>query len=191
MIKKTEHCLLCENRQHNVEHGVYCGLTDKKPDFNKTCNLIKFGKALEDNILDKNVELRLVEKTKVDTLGHLVIFLSIGLVVIFFGVYLLGNYGFNFTGDYFRGSAYVTVVASAITFIGVSFLVNAFTPLNLFFRNLKVAKTNKEKLDSILNEYKLEYELELSIHKKWPNDIDVEHKLDIHPKHQEGKHLIN
>ena len=65
-----------------------------------------------------------------------------------------------------------------IVLIGIGLIVFAVAPVNLYLRNLKVAKTNKEKLDKILDEYNLTYTLDLSLHKKWPNDIEVEHKLN-------------
>ncbi|MET2984192.1 hypothetical protein [Aureibaculum conchae] len=190
MIKKTEHCLLCENQKHNFENGVYCGLTDKKPDFEKTCNLIKFGNALEDSILEKNVELRLVERTKVDTIGHLVIFLLIGLCVVFFGSYLLDIFGIKLLTHRGGVRAEALMPMVFIVLIGIGLIVFAVAPVNLYRRNLKVAKTNKEKLDKILDEYNLTYTLDLSLHKKWPNDIEVEHKLNVNSKHQKGSHFI-
>jgi len=189
-IKKTEHCLLCQNQQHNFENGVYCGLTDKKPDFEKTCNLIKFGKILEENILEKNVELRLVQKTKVDTIGHLVIFMSIGLCVVFFGSYLLDIFGIKLLTHRSGISAEALMPMVFIVLIGIGLIIFAVAPLNLYRRNLKIAKSKKEKLDTVLDEYNLTYKLDLLFHKKWPNDIEVEHKLNVHSKQQKGSHFI-
>ncbi|MDY7393701.1 hypothetical protein UMM65_00460 [Aureibaculum sp. 2210JD6-5] len=190
MIRKTEHCLLCENQRYDFKEGVYCGITEKKPDFKETCDIINFGKTLEDKILEVNVELDLVKRTKVDTIGHLIIFTLIGIAIIYFGLFLANKYGFSLIVHEsilgIRGFGTMVILVS----IGISLLIFAIAPLNLYRSNIKIAKLKKQKLDQILEFYKLRYNINLQIKKHWAGHKEVAHELDIYPLKQKGRYLL-
>lgn len=189
MIKKTDHCLLCEHQQNNFMSGVYCGITQKKPEFDKTCDSIKFDKVLEEKILENNIELKLVELTKVDTIGHFIIFLSIGIACLFFGIFLVDTYWLKFMEDPYIHGRYSLAVMIVILTIGVGIIIFATAPVNLYLRKYKIAKLKKKKLDDILKVYNLTYNINLSIQKKWPNTFEVTKDLKIYTIAKKGKHI--
>ena len=49
------HCDLCEHQVLNLKKGTTCGLTNKKPNFNKTCLKIKFDKKIKTELEDRTV----------------------------------------------------------------------------------------------------------------------------------------
>lgn len=173
-------------QQPNLKNGVYCGVTGRKPEFVTTCDIIDFGKYLEDKILEVNVELELVKRTKVDTIGHFILFLLIGLSVIFFGTRLLESFGMKILTNDGGLSTLALVPMVFIVLIGIGLIVFAIAPLNLYRRNNKIALQKKEKLDACLGLYQLTYTIELQINKHWAGHKEVEHKLAIYTKKHKG-----
>ena len=189
-IKKTEHCLLCEHQQRNIKVGVYCGITELKPEFDKTCPIISFGKIMENKIVELNVEQKLVEKTKGDTFGHLVIFTLIGVAVLYIGVFLVNTYWLLLLGEPGANGAMGLIPMVFLVFIGIGILIFAIAPLNLYRQNLKIAKSKKGSLDALLKEYNLTYTIDLIINKHWAGHFEVDEKLQVYSIKQKGRHVI-
>lgn len=70
-----------------------------------------------------------------------------------FGGYYIGKYAFD--------NGVISTVPLIIIAIGLGILVFAAGPLNKYRNELAIAKNNKEKLDEVLNLYKIDYEIDL------------------------------
>jgi len=166
----ARHCILCDNQLVNIKDGTTCSLTNKKPDFNKTCIKIELNEKFEQRIKKINIELENIRRTKTDTYGHVVIFTIVSFAVIF-GGYYIGKYAFD--------SGVVSTVPLIIMAIGLGILVFAFGPLNKFRNEFAIAKSNKEKLDEVLKLYKIDYEIDLAFGEKIHGTREVKADLKI------------
>lgn len=46
----ARHCILCDNQLVTIKDGTTCSLTNKKPDFNKTCIKIELNEKFEQRV---------------------------------------------------------------------------------------------------------------------------------------------
>jgi len=63
--------------------------------------------------------------------------------------------------------------------IGSGILVFAVGPLNKFRNKLTIAKSNREKLDEVLNLYKIDYDIDLEYGEKIHGTREVQADLKI------------
>ncbi len=166
----ARHCILCDNQLVNIKDGTTCSLTNKKPDFNKTCIKIELNEKFEQRVKKINIELENVNRTKTDTYGHVAIYTIISFAVIF-GGYYIGKYAFD--------SGVISTVPLIIIAIGSGILVFAVGPLNKFRNKLTIAKSNREKLDEVLNLYKIDYDIDLEYGEKIHGTREVQADLKI------------
>ena len=73
-MNNERHCRICDHRKLDMMTGSFCGLTNAKPDFSNQCNTIQLNKTLEERIEEIEVKLKLVTRTKTDTIGHFIMF---------------------------------------------------------------------------------------------------------------------
>lgn len=166
----ARHCTLCDNQLVNIKDGTTCGLTNKKPEFNKTCIKIELNDKFEQRVKKVNIELENVNKMKTDTYGHVVIFTLISIAVVF-GGYYIGKYAFE--------SGVISTVPLVIMAIGLGILVFAIGPLNKYRNELAIVKSNKEKLDEVLKLYKIDYDIDLAYGEKIHGTREVRADLRI------------
>ena len=85
------------------------------------------------------------------------VFLIIGLVVII-GGYLLGKYALD--------NGVLSTVPIIIMGIGLIPLGLAFGTLNKFRQEIEVAKSKKDRVDEVLSEYRIEYDINIMFGKE-------------------------
>mgnify|MGYP001419952093 CR=1 FL=1 len=153
----TRHCELCDNQKIDLKTGTTCGLTDRKPEFNKTCAKIKLTDKFENKLKSVNVEYENFKRKKILTYTYFVVFLIIGLVVII-GGYLLGKYALD--------NGVLSTVPIIIMGIGLIPLGLAFGTLNKFRQEIEVAKSKKDRVDEVLSEYRIEYDINIMFGKE-------------------------
>lgn len=163
------HCGICDNRIYDFQTGAICGLTNEAPDFVQKCNYIKPEKQLEAKIVEVYTKLKLVTKTKTDTISHFIFFtlLNIGIVVTY---YFLAIYGGN--DGYAPGLRYIII--GSLCLLGIS-----IGPINKYIRDYKIAKNDKQRLDELLKIYKLDYEVSINIVNEAHGDYDIEKQVKI------------
>ncbi len=182
----STHCNLCENRLFDINTGTRCNLTGQRPEFNNTCSDIKFGERIEKVISEVNIDLELIKRTKNISYGNFVVFLLISLAFIGSGVYL-GIYLLTFSST----SIVISTVPFIIGGIGISILPKASGPLNKYRQGIAVANENKQKLDALLIQYNIEYNIDITVKKDLHGNIDTDSKTTFTRINYESKKTLN
>ncbi|WP_460219506.1 hypothetical protein [Psychroserpens sp. MEBiC05023] len=156
-MELTQHCKICDHKIVDFKTGTLCGLTNKKPEFQHKCGVIKLDTEFKNEIEDVNIKYESVLKTKTDTVGHVIMY-SILAVVIILGGFLLGKFILE--------KGVISTIPIIIMTIGLAALGFAFAPLNLYRTNLNIAKKRKHVVDDLCKMYGHTY------------DIDITHKKD-------------
>ena len=153
----SKHCDLCENEITNLEKGLTCKLTNKKPEFKNTCPKIKLKEKFQAKIEITNLELEIISKTKSSVHSTFYLLIIIGFILIIGGYY------------FFKGnvqSVYAMQIAFGIISVGITFWGVAYNKLNEFRRKNNNAEFDKYELDEFLEKYGIEYETEISFKEK-------------------------
>ncbi len=153
----TRHCELCDHQKISLKQGTTCGLTGRKPDFHGTCSKITLREKFEEKLKSVNVAYENIKRKKALTYSYFVVFLAIGLTVI------VGGYLF---GKYILGKGVISVGPLIIMAVGIAPLGMAFGALNKHRRELEVAKSKKEKVDEVLQKYRITYNLDIQFGKE-------------------------
>ncbi|WP_046756754.1 hypothetical protein [Kordia jejudonensis] len=168
-IDIKSHCTICDNRIYDFQTGAICGLTNEAPNFSQKCKYIKPEKKLEEKIVEVHTKLKLVTKTKTDTISHFIFFTILNILIV-------TVYYFLVTYDMYNG--YVPgirfVIVGSLCLLGI-----AIGPIHKYRRDYKIAKNNKERLDALLKIYKLDYEVSVDIINEAHGDYDVEKQVKI------------
>nr|WP_321236864.1 hypothetical protein [uncultured Psychroserpens sp.] len=149
----TQHCKICDHKIIDFKTGTLCGLTNKKPDFQHKCGVIKLEVEFEKNIENVNIEYEAVLKTKTDTIGHIIMYSMLAFVLIL-GGFLLGKFILE--------KGVISTIPIVIMTIGLAALGFAFAPLNAYNTNLKIAKKRKDALDTVSKMYGYDYDIDIT-----------------------------
>lgn len=144
----ARHCELCDNQEKSLKTGTTCGLTQRKPEFNRTCSKIYLNDKFKNKLKKINVEYEKVKRSKTITYTYFIVFLSISLAVI------IGGFLF---GKYVLDNGVISTVPIIIMGVGLGPLGLAFGALNKYRIDIEIAKSKKEKIDEILSLYSITY----------------------------------
>ncbi|MEP0262373.1 hypothetical protein [Dokdonia sp.] len=145
---QAKHCDLCENRIANLEKGLTCKLTNRKPDFNNICSVIRLDEKFQEKLEIANLELEIIHRNKKST--HLTFYTTI---IIGFSL-IIGGYLFS---SWTIHNLYLWEVKIGIIVSGFAFLGAAYSKLNSFRRKDNKAQLDKIKIDEILKKYGIKY----------------------------------
>ena len=144
----SKHCDLCENKKTSLKNGLTCGLTNRKPEFEKTCPKIKLREKFQEKLEIINIELKNINKDKNSIHINFYFFITIGFLLIIGGVYLIK-------------STQESIYSLKITFLiiggGITFLGIAYNKLNKYRKRLRNAEYDKYEIDELLKQYGIEY----------------------------------
>jgi len=87
-MEQTKHCVLCKNSLSRFKDGLYCGITNEKPDFNNSCSEIKLGNNFFNELKSVHIEFEKIKRTKITNYLHFFTFLLISLIIFIFSVKL-------------------------------------------------------------------------------------------------------
>lgn len=145
---QSQHCALCTHEHKDLNKGLICGVTRKKPDFNNCCLNIdlseKFRSLLELLILD--FEILKQSRSKIHTRFYISI--GIGFILIAFGHFFMEWAFFSMYAYWFKLSC---------IFAGISFISVAYAKLNAFRSNIKALTLKKKSIDDTLGNYHIRY----------------------------------
>ena len=172
-MNQAEHCRLCKHQEVDLKIGTTCGLTNKKPEFDKSCPTINFTDKLESRIKEVNSKYENIKRKSTLTYIYSILIFTISLSI------MIG-------GWYFDKFVYNAGVISTVPLIiiGVGFLLfpTAFGPLNFHRRDLKIAKREKEKIDEILSLYNIDYSIDIKFGKEIHGSQEVFTDLKLQKK---------
>lgn len=169
-MELARHCELCDYQQIDFVEGSICQLTNQKPAFSRTCSKIQLSTKFEERLEKINVQYELAKRQKTIAIAYLIVFLLISAIV-FFIAYILGKKAI-LAGAF----SFVNIVLYGVG--GLVFLI-AFKPLASYLRDMEVAKMNKKNIDTILNNYNINYSFRVRFGKKIHGEQHYETQLDI------------
>lgn len=149
----TRHCDLCDYIKPSFKVGTTCGLTNRKPEFNRICPNFTLSENFENQLKSLNIEYDKINRKKSTTYIYFIFFTTVGIAVIVAG-YLTGKYAYRY-GVF---STIPVVIMSA----GLVPLGMALEKLKNFRRTHEVAKNKKDKVDEVLNVYQIKYDIDIT-----------------------------
>ncbi|MEO9953656.1 hypothetical protein [Nonlabens sp.] len=156
-MELTRHCDLCEHKKSDFKLGLVCSLTSRKPAFNKTCSKILLRDNFEEKLKQINLEYDQLNRKRLLTYSYTVGYILIGFIIIATG-YLIA-YHINDVAN----KTSVRFYTYPLTFIAISFapMGMAISTLINYLQHIKVAKSKKEDLDSVLELYNIKYAIDI------------------------------
>ena len=167
-MELVKHCLLCDNRDFDIQTGSTCSLTSQKPSFSSKCNDIAFEQAYEKVIVETNTDLFLVKRTKAKTITHVITFLVIGISVIALGY---------FFGTYMLDRGVISTIPLIIICLGFGAIIIAGRPANKYLQELKITERRKKDLDELLQLYNIAYDISFTAKEDILGNVKVSHDL--------------
>lgn len=164
-MELTRHCALCENEITSLKKGVTCKLTKKKPDFIKNCRDIKLNDKFEQQLVTILLELERISKFKKKEYLTFCVLLVVGILAI------MGN---KFFAEWRPNSPYYWLNRFIPIAVGITILMGAFFNLSSFRNKQKIAITKKNKIDSVLAEYRITYKSKFDYKEKIHGDQNIE-----------------
>ena len=165
---KIDHCKICDNKKVDIPKGITCEKTGRKPEFVKQCDIITLNNNMEERVVQINETIFLVKRIKADAYFHLILFVSIG-VVMMIGGYLFGRYVLDM--------GVISTVPVIIMGIGLLVFSFAFGPFNKYNRDIKAALAEKKRLDETLLKYNMSYQIDFKIEDKIHDDLILKYDL--------------
>jgi len=160
----SKHCNLCDNQKVDFKKGTTCALTNRKPEFNNTCAKIELNEKFEGKVKDVNIRYQKANRAKAVTYSYFIIFAIIGISVIV-GGFLLGKYIFE--------GGVISAIPIIIMAVGLGPIGMAFGALNNHHNELKIAKSQKNMVDDVLNLYRINYDINIKFGKEYHGNQDV------------------
>ena len=149
-MNPTYHCDLCDHQEKSLSRGSICTLTGYKPAFSNTCSKISLGTRFEDKLKEVNINYIRLQKDRVITYTYFIVFILIGIVVV------AGGYLF---GKYLLDQGWISTVPLTIMAVGLAPLGLAIGTLNKHLENRKAAKLKKDRVDAVLEKYRITYDI--------------------------------
>jgi len=161
-IRKSAHCMMCEHYSKDVNIGVQCQLTGKRPQFGNKCDHFRvYPNRFFERIEDINIQYQKVVRSKTLMISN-VIFYTIVMLAFVISGYLLGLFYFD--------NGVISVGPLAIMAVGLFVLPLAIGPWNKYRSDLNVVTSRKNELDATLQLYGFEYDIK-QIFKKGNHDF--------------------
>ncbi len=165
---QTRHCDFCEFPKRNLESGLTCGLTDKKPDFKVSCSKIKFNSSFKEYLPELLNQIGNVKKRKTSVYLKFILLSLIGLTVIFKCHSLLDKI---FEMEFGYSSWIYFKYTLLVYFVGAGLISMAFWPLLKYRNELKELESDKREINKILKNYDLNIESLLKNKKRHHNIV--------------------
>ncbi|MDB4192465.1 hypothetical protein OAB17_05300 [Flavobacteriaceae bacterium] len=144
---QSRHCDLCKHEKRSLKNGLTCGLTDKRPDFKKTCSSFKLANEARQDYETIINEFENIRGKKIATHSKFYMLILIGFIIILFGNLFLKEVP-NLNIRYYK------LVYFVYSF-GIILITVAFSILNKHRRDFKNIEYEKSKIEEILEQYKM------------------------------------
>ena len=178
-MKLKRHCDLCQHQKLSLEKGNICGVTNKKPDFNRTCVKISFDKKLKTILEDIIIELEELKQSKNKAYINYFFSLVFGTIIIVSGYFVWKYFIENYNLNSRAGSEFIALL---FLFIGIGFYIikNAINKLNKFKNKLINIENDKIDVDETLRLYSKKYDYKISFDKEihGVKEVEIEIKFN-------------
>ena len=144
---QSRHCDLCKHEKRSLKNGLTCGLTDKRPDFKKTCSSFKLANEARQDYKTIINEYDNIKSEKKATHSKFYTLILIGFILILYGTFFMKE-TINF---HIYSLRFVYVIYG----FGIIFILTSFGILNRHKRELKNIIYEKNRIEEILKQYKI------------------------------------
>jgi len=150
---QSKHCKLCKHEKRNLNDGLTCGLSNKKPTFENTCSNIKFSKAFKKHLPELLNQIEL-EKNKVTSIYlSFTLFGVVGLIIII--LTSLSRFERTLEFDFSYSSFNYLCGTLLLYIVGITLISKAYMDIKTHKNLLRNLVTEKKEIDRILNNYNL------------------------------------
>lgn len=167
-MERTHHCQLCDHQEVTLKEGSVCGLTDRKPEFNRTCSKILLNEKFQQKFLDAVVHYQQIVKRRAWVHGYFTVFMIVGILVVigagWFTYYLL-----NLT----ERVGVISTVPLIIGGVGIAVMAMANGARNKYLKDMGEAEQKLEKIDSVLEVYNIKYDVDLRLGKTYHGKQEI------------------
>lgn len=149
----SSHCNLCENHGARRD-GLYCKLTDRKPQFVNKCTSIQFGREFEKR-LKRQVSVLRTRQAQMPKIWFIGLTLGIAGITVFlisiYAAFVFANVG---------GHSFVTISTFTTIATGVG-------PIILNVRKLKYEKADLARTEKLAAHYGIRYQYDVHFERNY------------------------
>lgn len=87
-MKNHQHCNICKHVDARLFSGIFCGLTEQRPDFINSCMSFKLDSYRKYELKELRIELEYLESKRKRFNSRFYFMLFIGTIIIVLGIYL-------------------------------------------------------------------------------------------------------
>lgn len=179
-MQLTHHCVLCDHQKVNLKEGSICGLTERKPNFHRTCLQISLTQKFEEKLKSVNIEYQRVLNNKWWTYVYSIVFILISFLVFFI------LYKFNDRLDILlensnsaRAQGLLIVVYIVLATIGIILFGMAAGAFNKYRNDVAKVTIQKLRIDEVLSVYNISYTIDIAFGKKYHGTQEVAVDLNL------------
>tara|TARA_R110000787_G_scaffold17133_5_gene54059 strand:+ start:5072 stop:5602 length:531 start_codon:yes stop_codon:yes gene_type:complete len=172
------HCDLCDHQKLSLKEGTICGVTNRKPDFNKTCIKVNFGDKLKhqlEKVLIEYEELK-QSKNKLYRQGY---FRLIRGVIILAGGYFISSYFLDKGRVSLFRTGDLLIAPALIIIVGYYIIRNTINKLKSHKNQLINIEKEKIDIDEVLSIYNIKYDYKVNTRKETHGTIDMKIKINF------------
>jgi hypothetical protein len=178
-MKMKRHCNLCEHQKLSLQKGDLCGLTNKKPDFNRTCVRINFDEKLLNTLEDILIEYEDLKLSKKKVYKNFISGSIIGVFLLLVGYFVFDYFLNNGFRTSLKSAEYTTTVSFIILVTGYSYLTKSINNINNHKTQLNFIKNKKKEIDEVLNLYNQKYTSKIKFDKEIHGIQEVEVDIEL------------
>ena len=173
------HCDLCDHQKLSLEKGSICGVSNKKPNFNRTCVKIDFGNNLLDLLEGVLIDLEDLKISKKKVYKSFISGSIMGVVLLLFGYFVFDYFLNNGYRVSLKSTEFIIFVPSIILITGYYFVKKAIDSLNNHRNDFIFTENSKNEIDEILHLYNQKYIYQIDFNKEVHGiqEVDVEIEL--------------
>ena len=148
-MENSKHCGICDLHSFNLNEGIICSLTNKKPKFKQKCPDIILDKKLKEKILEINTEFQDSRRVRKIAVGNMILYGLIGLGVLCICYYLINK---------LYRIALIHTGTIAIFSIGIGIIGIGIGAINYSRQKRNAIAPKKSNLDKLTELYNVKYE---------------------------------
>ena len=147
-MNHSRHCNFCDHEIKSLEKGIICGITKKKPNFGKSCPRIKLNEKFKEEIESVNLKFNELQGNKKSSYLTFILLIGFGFLLI---------YKSGTIAEFFNNTTYFLAYKVGTIALGIKILMDIIKNLTKYREELKSAKLQKNKIDSVSKIYGINF----------------------------------
>jgi hypothetical protein len=154
-MEPTRHCDLCDHQRTSFKDGIICGLTERKPEFNRLCSRSSFDFHLKQELRGVHSYHEILMRSRTKHYLKTTAAFGISATLLIAGTWLILKYGVEIRSLLYFS---LSLIGSA-----VYPLYWAFNDFVKFKQELTVAQKKINQIDEVLALYRITYDIQHKI----------------------------